>query len=68
MKISEVKELNDKELSERVENEKGLLVQLKINHTISPLDNPLKIKEARKNIARLLTEQTRRMLNKETKS
>jgi large subunit ribosomal protein L29 len=35
--------------------EKENLVRLRLNHAVSPLDNPLKIKESRKNIARLKT-------------
>ncbi|MBP6230280.1 MAG: 50S ribosomal protein L29 [Paludibacteraceae bacterium] len=56
MKIAEVKELSDKEIIERIEGEKEKLSQLKLNHAISPLDNPNQIKEVRKTIARLNTE------------
>lgn len=35
---------------------KKKLSQLKLNHSISPLDNPNQIKEVRKTIARLNTE------------
>ena len=55
MKASELKELTIKELEEKIENEQNLLVKQKLNHTVSPLDNPLKIKETRRNIARLKT-------------
>ena len=55
MKASELKELTIKELEEKIENEQNLLVKQKLNHTVSPLDNPLKIKETRRNIARLMT-------------
>jgi large subunit ribosomal protein L29 len=55
MKASEIRELTLKELEERIENEKNLLTKQKLNHAISPLDNPQKIKEARKNIARMMT-------------
>ena len=55
MKTSEIKELTTKEIVERIDNEKENLVRLRLNHAVSPLDNPLKLKEARKNIARLKT-------------
>ncbi len=55
MKNSEIKELTVKEIEERIENEVGYLVKLKLNHTVSPLDDPLKIRKAKKNIARLKT-------------
>lgn len=55
MKASEIRELTVDELAERIENEKNLLTKQKLNHAISPLDNPMKIKEARKNIARMMT-------------
>ena len=55
MKSSELKELTIKELEERIENERSLLIKQKLNHTVSPLDNPLKIKHTRRNVARLLT-------------
>jgi len=36
---------------------------LKLNHAISPLDNPLQIKEVRRTIARLATELRQREQN-----
>jgi large subunit ribosomal protein L29 len=63
MKTREIKELNNKEIQERKEADKELLVRLKLNHAISPLDNPMQIKEVRKNIARLATELRQREIN-----
>lgn len=67
MKSSEIQELSLRELKERVDNEKNFLTRLKLNHAISPLDNPLKIRATRRNIARLMTELGKRQLieNKE---
>jgi len=56
MKSSEIKELTATELQERLESEESMMVRLKMNHAVSPLDNPNKIVETRKNIARLKTE------------
>ncbi len=62
MKTKEIRELTDKELVERIDNETSYLQKLKLNHAISPLDNPNKITEARRNIARLKTELRQRQL------
>ncbi len=58
MNSSEIRELTDTELEERLESEENLMVRMRMNHAVSPLDNPNKIVETRKNIARLKTEQT----------
>ena len=63
MKITEIKELTDKELVERLQIEKENLVRLKLNHAVSPLDNPNKLRESKRNIARLKTVLRERELN-----
>lgn len=63
MKIKEVRELSTKEIEERIEAESATLNQKKINHSISPLDNPAQIKEHRKTVARLKTELHQRKQN-----
>jgi len=68
MKSSEIKELSTKELVEKIDTEKTHLTRMKLNHAVSPLDNPLKIQEARKNIARLMTELRKRELNENSNS
>jgi large subunit ribosomal protein L29 len=55
MKIAEIKELTKKELLERLQAEQEILTRLKMNHSVSPLDNPMKIRESRRNIARMKT-------------
>ena len=56
MKIAEIKDLTTPELKERLEAETKAYEQKKINHSISPLDNPSSITRARKQIARMKTE------------
>ncbi len=63
MKTKEIKELNNQEILERLDAEKEQLVRMKLNHAISPLDNPLQIKEVRRTIARLATEIRQRETN-----
>ena len=60
MKYSEIVEITDKELHERLDNERDYLTRLKLNHAITPLDNPNKIVEVRRNVAKILTEISRR--------
>ena len=67
MKSSEIRELSNQELLERIDNEKTALVRTKLNHAISPLENPQKIKESRKTIARLMTEKRKREMNEKSK-
>ena len=64
MKSTEIKELSVKELTERMNAQKELLERLKMNHAISPLDNPMQIKETRRDIARMATELRQREINK----
>ena len=63
MKTSEIKELTTVEIQERLATQREQLNNMKLNHSISPLENPLQIREARKTIARLLTELRQRELN-----
>ena len=68
MKIKEIKELSTSEIEERIDTEKNLLLKLRMNHAVSPLDNPLKIPATKRNIARLKTELRQRMINEKQKS
>lgn len=68
MKNTELIELTAKELSERLDNEKDYLLRLRLNHAISPLDNPMKINESRRNIARIMTEINKRKYKTEVKT
>jgi len=56
MKQAEIKELSTKEILERIETEKVGYTRMKMNHAITPLENPNQIKETRKTIARMKTE------------
>lgn len=55
MKASEVREMSISDLRERIEAEKAALDTMKINHTISPLEDTSKIAKSRKDIARMMT-------------
>ena len=63
MKKEEIKELSTADLKERLAQMEKDYLQLKVNHAISPLDNPAKITADRRKIARVKTELRRRELN-----
>ena len=44
MKIKEIKELETKDLAERIKEEVAKYNQMKLNHAITPLENPSLIK------------------------
>ena len=64
MKMNELKDLELKDLLEKVENAEEKLQQMKLNHSIAPLENPMQIKAVRRDIARMKTEIRQRELNK----
>jgi large subunit ribosomal protein L29 len=57
-----IRELSTADLIERLEDESKQLVKLRLNHAVSPLENPNKIKAYRKIIARIKTELRNREL------
>ncbi len=62
MKPNEVRALSDKELSEKLDELKEELFNLRFQHAINQLDNPIRIKEVKRDIARVLTEVRARAL------
>jgi len=56
MKQEVIRELSTPELKERLDEERLQLSKLKMNHAVSPLENPYKIKAYRRTVARLVTE------------
>lgn len=55
MKIKEITELADKDLREKLEQTEAAYKQMKLNHQVSPLENPSQIKATRRDIARMKT-------------
>ena len=68
MKTTEIRELSTSDLIERIDTERTMLVRMRLNHAITPLDNPQKVKEVKLTIARLLTELRARESNKKSNS
>ena len=56
MKYSEIKGLSLVELQDKLSSEQETLRKMKFAHQVSPIENPMKIKETRKLVARLKTE------------
>lgn len=55
MKNSEINALTEGEITERIAAEKENLTKLRFAHAISPIENPNRIKESRRLVARLNT-------------
>ena len=58
MKKSEIKKLSLEDLDDKLLEYQKQLYDLKINHSVSPIENPILIKTVRKTVARLLTAKT----------
>ena len=56
MEQAVIRELSTADLLDRLEEENKQLTKLKLNHAVSPLENPNKIKDYRRMIARIQTE------------
>ncbi|QIE59220.1 50S ribosomal protein L29 [Rasiella rasia] len=60
MKQSEIKEASTADLQEALAENRQAFSNLKMAHTISPLDNPIQLRAHRRAIARIATELTKR--------
>lgn len=55
MKTAEIKDMSVQDLTERIAAEKAKLAAMKVQHAVSPVENPSIIKKTRRDIARMLT-------------
>lgn len=62
MTNSDIKALNTVELQEKIASEKEALRKIRFAHQVSAIENPMKIRDTRKLIARLNTELRQREL------
>ncbi len=67
MKPSVIREMSTGELFERLDEEKKQLEKFKLNHAVSPLENPMKIQLYRKTVARIKTELRKRVIDEKQK-
>ncbi|MDP3058604.1 MAG: 50S ribosomal protein L29 [bacterium] len=55
MKVKEIREMTDAELTQKLDDLKGELFNLRFRLVTGQLDNPMRIKDVRKSIARIMT-------------
>ncbi len=64
MNNKEIRDLSEKELNTKIVEDRNMLTRIRLQHAVSPMENPNKIKENKRMMARLLTEKRSRELNK----
>ncbi len=52
------------DLQEKLAETKAKLAEQRLNHAVTPLENPMEIRKTRRTVARLATELTKRELQK----
>ena len=62
-KYIELQEMSDEDLTNEIEVTRQQLQKLRFDHAVKGLDNPLVIREIKRDIARLLGEQRKRELS-----
>jgi large subunit ribosomal protein L29 len=60
MKQTEIKAMSTEELKEKMTDLKKQYADLKMAHTVTPLENPLQLRNTRRTVARLATELNKR--------
>jgi large subunit ribosomal protein L29 len=60
MKQAEITQLSVTELQEKLSEIKKSYADLKMAHAISPLENPIQLRNVRRSVARIATELTKR--------
>jgi large subunit ribosomal protein L29 len=68
MKQVDIKDMSSDDLSEKLIEQRNLLVKFRMSHAVSPLENPNQIGEVRKSIARINTELQKRTLEAASKN
>lgn len=65
--VKDITKLSDVELNDKLKDLSKSLFTLRFQHTINQLENPLRIREVRKDIARVKTEQRKREIQQAAK-
>lgn len=63
----DIKDLTPQELQDKVQESQITYKKARFNHAVSPLDNPLSLRDMRRDVARLKTELTVRTKAEKTK-
>ena len=61
--VSSLKDLNEADLTARIQEDELRLKKIEFAHAISPLENPMSIRSLRQDLARLKTELQQRHLS-----
>ncbi|MBW7953129.1 MAG: 50S ribosomal protein L29 [Chitinophagaceae bacterium] len=61
--VNSLKEMSEQDLKARIAEDELRLKKLKFAHAVSPLENPMSIRDVRKDIARTKTELTKKQNN-----
>ena len=62
MKASVITEMTTDEIKDKLTEEVEMVSKLKLSHAVSPLENPMQLKDRRQDVARLKTELNKREL------
>ncbi len=68
MKASEIRELSETELDEKLRDLKAELFNLRFQHAINQLESPMRLAHVKKDIARVKTVLKQRMVSKAERS
>jgi large subunit ribosomal protein L29 len=60
MKQSEIIAMSNEELTEKLAESKKQYADMKMAHSVTPLENPLQLRKSRRTVARLATELNKR--------
>jgi large subunit ribosomal protein L29 len=60
--VNSLKNMSEEDLRSRIEEDELRLKKLKFAHSVSPLENPMTIRDVRKDLARVKTELRKKQL------
>ncbi len=60
--VNSLKNMSEQDLRSRIEEDELRLKKLKFAHAVSPLENPMNIRDVRKDLARVKTELRKKQL------
>ena len=61
--VNNLKQMSEQDLLSRIEEDELRLKKLKFAHSVSPLENPMTLRDVRKDLARAKTELTKKQTN-----
>lgn len=66
--INSLKGINESDLQGKITEDKMRIKRMKFAHSVSPLEDPMTIRELRKDVARAMTELKNRKLSVQTEN